>query len=68
MNQALDIFNDMNTTYQIGRALFELGELAVAQTDAIKARDYFTRALQAFEAMQATPDVARLQTALEKLN
>ena len=67
LNQALEIFNDMNTRYQIGRALFELGELTAAKTDADQARDFFVRALETFESMQAVKDVARVRTALENL-
>ena len=67
MNQALEIFNDMNTRYQIGRTLFELGELAAAQTNTDKARGFFNRALDAFESMQAITDAARVRVALENL-
>jgi len=67
LRQALDIFNSMNARYQIGRTLFELGELAVIQTDTPKASGYLTRALRAFESMQAVPDAARVRSALERL-
>lgn len=67
LTQALDLFTNLNTRWQIGRTLFELGELAAAQTDAAKARDYFTRALAAFEEMRAAPDAARTRAALETL-
>ena len=46
---------------------FELGELAAAQTDTDKARDYFTRALETFESMKAAPDAARAIAVLESL-
>ena len=68
LNQALGIFNDMNTTYQIGRTLFELGELAAAQTDIVKAREYFTRALMAFEIMGALPDVAQTRKKMAQVS
>lgn len=67
LNQALDLFSGLNTRWQIGRTLFEFGELAAVQKNTTKARDYFTRALTAFEAMRAAPDVARTQAALEGL-
>jgi tetratricopeptide (TPR) repeat protein len=67
LNQALDLFSGLNTRWQMGRTLFELGELAAAQTKAATARDYFTRALAAFEAMRAAPDAARTRAALERL-
>jgi tetratricopeptide (TPR) repeat protein len=59
LSQALVLFSNLNTRYQIGRTLFELGEAAAGQSNTSKARDHFTRALEAFEAMGALPDIAR---------
>jgi tetratricopeptide (TPR) repeat protein len=67
LKQALDLFNPLNTRWQIGRTLFELGELAAAQTNTAQAHDYFARALTAFEEMRAAPDMARTRAALEAL-
>jgi len=63
-DHALDIFQQMNTRWQIGRTLFELGELAVAQTNHTVAREYFTRALSEFEVMDALPDAIRTREKL----
>ncbi len=68
LNQALESFQDLDTRWQIGRTLSELGELAVARAEAAAARDYFSRALAAFEAMKAAPDAARVRAALEALD
>jgi len=59
LKQALDLFIDLNTRYQIARTLLELGELAADQSNVPTARDHFTRALMAFEAMGALPDLTR---------
>ena len=59
LKQALDLFMGLNTRYQIGRTLLELGELAADQSNIPTARDHFTRALMAFEAMGALPDLTR---------
>jgi tetratricopeptide (TPR) repeat protein len=67
LNRALEFFSSLNTRWQMGRTLFELGELAAAQMNLGKSRDYFTRALAAFEEMRAAPDAARTQAALERL-
>ena len=67
LNQALNLFNGLNTRWQIGRTLFELGELATAQKDIAAAREYFARAQVAFEEMHAAPDAARTKAALERL-
>lgn len=67
LKQALNLFSNLNTRWQIGRTLFELGELAAVQMSLHKARDYLTRAQGAFEDMRAAPDMARTQAALERL-
>ncbi|MGQ0601742.1 MAG: tetratricopeptide repeat protein [Anaerolineales bacterium] len=67
LNQALDLFSSLNTRWQIGRTLLELGELAVARKNIVKAQGHFTRALAAFEVMRATSDAARTRTRLEQI-
>lgn len=67
LNQALDLFNGLNTRWQIGRTLFELGELAAAQKNIATAREYFGRAQVAFDEMFAAPDASRAKAALERL-
>ena len=67
-HQALALFRELDTRWQIGRTLFELGELAAARADAPGARDYYSRALFVFQEMQATPDAARTRAALESLD
>ena len=66
--QALEIFMDYPAPWQIGRTLFEMGELARAQGNTEKGRDYFSRALGAFEELHAAPYVARTRAALENLS
>jgi len=65
LNQALALFSQLNTRWQMGRTLFELGELAVTEANNAEARGFFTRALEAFEQMHAAPDVERTRTAME---
>ena len=67
LDQALELFNDMNTRYQTGRTLFELGELSAAQKNTDTARDHFIRALEAFESLQAVTEMVRVRVALEIL-
>jgi hypothetical protein len=55
----------MNTRWQIGRTLFELGELSISLADMSSARDHFTSALSAFETLSALPDAARTRERLE---
>lgn len=64
LNQALEIFQQLGTRWQVGRTLFELGELAHAQADTIGAHERFSEALAVFESMNALPDAARTRKKL----
>jgi len=66
--QALEIFNDYQAPWQIGRNQLEMGELARAQMKTEQARDYFSLALSAFEELRAAPYAARSRAALETLS
>jgi tetratricopeptide (TPR) repeat protein len=68
LNQALEIFESMGTSWQIGRTQFELGELALAQTNGAAAHSYFMLAQTHFEELGAKPDIARTAAVLESLN
>ena len=67
LKQALELFDGLDTRWQIGRTLNELGELALARSDTTAARELYARALAAFEQMRAVPDAARVRAALEPL-
>jgi tetratricopeptide (TPR) repeat protein len=67
LNQAMELFVELQTHWQIGRTLFEMAELDLARSDQAGAREHFSRAIEAFETMKAMPDVARTQAALEAL-
>ncbi len=66
--KALEIFTSYPAPWQIGRTLFEMGELACTQSDKEQARDYYSRALTAFEELHAAPYAALSRAALEKVN
>jgi tetratricopeptide (TPR) repeat protein len=68
LNQALDLFQELETGWQIGRTLYELAELTLARADKTEARDYYSRALVAFENMGANPDADRTREALRSLD
>ena len=68
LNQALELFQGLDTRWQAGRTRFELGELALARTDTPTARDHFSQALAAFEELRAAPSAARSRAALESLD
>ena len=67
LNQALELFGESMTPWQIGRTLFELAELDTARSNKVRAREYLSRALEEFETMKAMPDVERTRLALEAL-
>jgi tetratricopeptide (TPR) repeat protein len=67
LQQALKIFQKLETRWQQGRTLFELGELANAQDRRAAAHDYFSRAVAAFDDMRAVPDLNRARAALQSL-
>jgi tetratricopeptide (TPR) repeat protein len=66
LRQALGLFTRIGARWQIGRTLFELGELHSAQSHE-KAREYYSQALGAFEEIQATPNAQRTRAALSSL-
>lgn len=66
LRQALELFTKLGTRWQIGRTLFELGELNLTHSRP-KAREYYSQALGAFEEMQAKTNVEQTRTALNSL-
>jgi tetratricopeptide (TPR) repeat protein len=68
LTKALEIFEDLETCWQIGRTSYELGELAHLQDNPAAARGYYSHALTNFEALGAVPDAERTRIALNNLN
>jgi tetratricopeptide (TPR) repeat protein len=67
LHQALPLFQELGARWQIGRTLAELGQVAAAQSNPDRARNYFTQALSLFNEMGAQPDADRLRVHLELL-
>ena len=68
LEKALAIFEELESSWQIGRTQFELGELAIARTDEAAAHSYFLLAQTRFEELGAQPDIARTAAVLDNLN
>ena len=68
LNQALELFQELETRWQIGRTLYELADLAQARAEPAQARDYYSRALVTFEDIEALPDMVRTRAALRSLD
>ena len=66
LRQALGLFTKLGARWQIGRTLFELGELNLTYSR-MKAREYYSQALGAFEEMQAAPNAEQTRIALNSL-
>ncbi len=68
LNQALELFQELETRWQIGRTLFELADLGRARGEPALARDYYSRALVTFEDIKALTDMTRTQVAILELD
>lgn len=68
LNRALEIFQSLETRWQIGRTLAELGELERSRPNISRAHDYFSRALVEFEVMRAAPDATAVRVRLQDLS
>lgn len=67
LTKALEIFEKLETRWQIGRTFYELGELAHLQNNTIVARNHYSHALANFEALGAVLDANRTRIALDTL-
>ena len=67
LEQTLILLNPIDTRWQIGRTLFELGDLALRQDDLDSARTYFSQALAHFEELRATPYIERTRSRMAQL-
>ena len=63
--QALEMFEALQTEWQMGRTLVEFAELELARSDQQAACGYLERAQAVFEDLQAEPDMERTRLALE---
>ncbi len=67
LQKALASFEQLETQWQIGRTLYEMAQLNLAQSNPAGAMEYFSRALVAFEALGAMPDIQRTNEDLATL-
>ena len=68
LHHALDLFQPLGTRWQIGRTLFEWGELDHARRNSASARDYFYRALSEFDSLGAAVDSANARARIQDLS
>lgn len=67
LNQSLALLRPLDTRWQIGRTLYELGELASKQRDLTAARSHFSEALTLYHDLRAVPYVQRTEARLASL-
>jgi tetratricopeptide (TPR) repeat protein len=68
LTKALEIFKELDCTWQLGRTYYEFGQLAIAQDEAAEAKKHFGKAIEHFEEMGAKPDLERTQAALKSID
>lgn len=68
LNHALGLFQPLGTRWQIGRTLFEWGELEDSRGNSAGARDYFSGALVEFDALRAVVDSANTRARIQDLS
>ena len=67
LNKALALFQELETRWQTGLTLVELGQIAIEKSNGDQARAYFSKALNLFNEMDARPDANRVQKKLASL-
>ena len=67
LQQALKIYDELDASWQRGRTLRELGELASLRGDPEISRKMFTQAFKAFEKVKAKPDADLTKARLDSL-
>ena len=65
---ALDKFRALDTPWQVGRTLFELGKIEQRRGNGDLARAHYSEALTAFEGLGAVPDERRTRAELDLLS
>jgi tetratricopeptide (TPR) repeat protein len=66
--KALEVFQQLDTRWQIGRTFYELGELAHFRDNTATAYSHYSNALANFEALGAVLDAERTRNASGRLN
>jgi len=67
VQQALELFEGLETHWQIGRTFYELAELAREQENLSQAKRNYSLALDSFKHIGAKPDAARVRQVLDSL-
>ena len=68
LDQALNLFQRIETRWQIGRTFSELAELRLARGEPAEAKKYYSQALASFEQIGARPDIKRTRQAMDPLS
>jgi hypothetical protein len=67
LTAAVEDFRELDTPWQIGRTLMELGKVEQQRGNDTLAKGHYSEALSAFEGLGAAPDVERARATLDSL-
>lgn len=67
LRESIRLFQQLETRWQLGRTLYDLGELSMDLGRTMQAREFFMQALLAFEEMGAEPYMAKTKRHLTML-
>jgi tetratricopeptide (TPR) repeat protein len=67
LTKALEIFEELDTTWQLGRTYYEFGQLYAAQDKPKEAKKHYEQAIKRYENMGAIPNIERTQAALKAI-
>lgn len=68
LSAAVEKFQQLDTPWQLGRTLLELGEVERSRGNVESAKDHFAEALSAFTIIGAVPYADRATTSLEQIS
>jgi tetratricopeptide (TPR) repeat protein len=68
LRESLKLFQQLETRWQLGRTLYDLGEISVDRGRIEQAKEFFSQALTAFEEMGARPSIIKTQQHLTYLD
>lgn len=62
------LFQELDTRWQLGRTLYEMGDLAASRSDTPGAIEHYSASLALFDKIGALPDADKARAALAALN
>lgn len=67
LTKAMEIFEESETAWQLGRTHYEFGQLYAAQDQPKEAKKHYEQAIARYESLGARPNIERTQAALKAM-